>query len=276
MGGAQMVLKAPIEEQCEHIGLESCPDIAEGSVLYVDGDQQGGTAKLRTGLRANTDMAKELKELAVAMRGLEKLPGASQYVAALDPVRVLIEEAAKEAEEKATKQAEVEEVGTEEAVTGPTTARVDTVGGLQRGSAAEPLRALGYELASGYMAPADPKTTRRCMIDVGRECQCVYKVGAASEITALFSSPLCQTDLFVYAMSDQKPTWLFWAPAGQGIALRAVSLPVEARSVLAVCATIPDGSEMTELTPDPHCGMTWLGVTAPEATNSDEFPSRRM
>ncbi len=66
-------------------GLKGCPDLTEGVLDYVDGDQAGGDANLDAGIRKNA--AGQLKDFAESLRGLENLPGSDSF---MGPIREII------------------------------------------------------------------------------------------------------------------------------------------------------------------------------------------
>lgn len=99
-GGAQMVLKGPLTNRCNSAGLDGCDDIAEGTLLYAEGNAAKGERMLSRGLRANAGKVAELKEFAVAIQTIGKVPGAGQYAAPLQPAARLVLKIAEEQEER--------------------------------------------------------------------------------------------------------------------------------------------------------------------------------
>jgi OOP family OmpA-OmpF porin len=78
-GGAQLILKPPIESQCNQAGVTGCPEIVEGALTYVEGDKAKGKEQMLRGTAQNAPdnvkkFAKALKELQ-----LDKIPGAAKY-----------------------------------------------------------------------------------------------------------------------------------------------------------------------------------------------------
>lgn len=52
--GGSALIKAPVEQQCTRHGLEACPDLVNGIVLYVEGDEPGAEQMLRRAASKNT------------------------------------------------------------------------------------------------------------------------------------------------------------------------------------------------------------------------------
>lgn len=95
-----MILKTPVEDKCTELKLKSCDRLAQGIVLYVDGDKTTGYSELKAGIAANTDEPLKLKALASGLKLLQKAPGVGPYVAAMAPVVELVDDAATEALQK--------------------------------------------------------------------------------------------------------------------------------------------------------------------------------
>lgn len=78
-GGAQLILKPPMESQCNQAGITGCPEIVEGALIYIEGDQAKGKDQMLRGTATNAPdnvkkFAKAIKELQ-----LDKIPGAAKY-----------------------------------------------------------------------------------------------------------------------------------------------------------------------------------------------------
>jgi hypothetical protein len=63
--GGSALIKAPVEQQCSRYGLKGCPELVDGVILYVDGDERGGTQQLERAAAKNTPA--ELKRFAQAL-----------------------------------------------------------------------------------------------------------------------------------------------------------------------------------------------------------------
>lgn len=96
-GGAQLVLKSPIRDQCNASGLKGCEQIADGATLYADGKEAEGEQQLGAGLRANAGKITELKRFADGLALVGNVPGAGPYVAPMQPAIRLVQRVAAEA-----------------------------------------------------------------------------------------------------------------------------------------------------------------------------------
>ncbi|APR87412.1 hypothetical protein A7982_12761 [Minicystis rosea] len=80
-GGAQAVLKSPVESKCGSAGLKGCPELTDGVIFYVAGEEAKGKDLLVKGAAENAPA--KVKKFAKAIKGLKKVPGASSYTAKL-------------------------------------------------------------------------------------------------------------------------------------------------------------------------------------------------
>ena len=51
--GGSALIKAPIEQQCASHGLKGCPELVDGVMLYVDGDEPAAKRQLKLGASKN-------------------------------------------------------------------------------------------------------------------------------------------------------------------------------------------------------------------------------
>jgi hypothetical protein len=82
-GGASLVLKSPVEEQCNKAGLQGCPDVVGGVLVYVDGDKPKGKDQMLRGAAQNAP--EKVKQFAAEVRKLplDKIPGAQKYTSVI-------------------------------------------------------------------------------------------------------------------------------------------------------------------------------------------------
>jgi outer membrane protein OmpA-like peptidoglycan-associated protein len=78
-GGASVVLRSPIEDRCNQAGLQGCPDIVGGVLVYIDGDKPNGKDQMTRGAAANAP--DKVKAFAQTIRTLplDKIPGGQKY-----------------------------------------------------------------------------------------------------------------------------------------------------------------------------------------------------
>jgi len=87
-GGASMVLKSPVESKCTSSGLKGCPEMTDGVLLYISGDEAKGKEELSKSASMNSP--EKLKQFAMAIKELHKVPGAGSYTAKLDAIADII------------------------------------------------------------------------------------------------------------------------------------------------------------------------------------------
>lgn len=80
-GGAQLILKPPIEDRCNAAGVQGCPEIVQGALVYIEGDKVAGKDQMVHGAAQNApdkvkSFAKSIREMP-----LDKIPGAQKYTA---------------------------------------------------------------------------------------------------------------------------------------------------------------------------------------------------
>lgn len=92
----QVVLKSPVESKCKSSGLKGCPELTEGVLVYVDGDEAKGKDMLIKGAAANAPA--DVKKFAKQVKKLKKIPGAESYTKKIVEVaKILAVEAKKSA-----------------------------------------------------------------------------------------------------------------------------------------------------------------------------------
>jgi OOP family OmpA-OmpF porin len=78
-GGVSIVLKSPIQDQCDKAGVQGCPEIVDGALVYIEGDKPTGKDRMLRGAAQNAP--EKVKVFAGALRvlPLDKIPGAAKY-----------------------------------------------------------------------------------------------------------------------------------------------------------------------------------------------------
>lgn len=94
-GSASLLLKTPAESQCVEAGLKGCPQMAEGLVAYVEGDQARGQRLLSEGAAENAP--DDLRKFADIVVLLGNIPGAKQYAGPVFAVAEVLRSKAAEA-----------------------------------------------------------------------------------------------------------------------------------------------------------------------------------
>lgn len=76
-GSITVVLKSPVESKCSSAGLDGCPDLTKGVLIYVEGQKPEGKDLLIRGAAANSP--EKVRKFAKMIKDLKKIPGASGY-----------------------------------------------------------------------------------------------------------------------------------------------------------------------------------------------------
>lgn len=87
-GGAEIILKSPIEERCGSVGLQGCPEITQGVILYVEGKNEDGKLKIEQGAAQNAP--DKLRKFAKQLRLLKKIPGTGKYMKPVNEVAKIL------------------------------------------------------------------------------------------------------------------------------------------------------------------------------------------
>lgn len=94
-GSVKVVLKSPVESKCNSSGLKGCPELTEGVLVYVEGDEVKGKEMLIKGAAANAPA--DVKKFAKAVKQLKKVPGAESYTKKIVEVATILAAEAKKA-----------------------------------------------------------------------------------------------------------------------------------------------------------------------------------
>lgn len=263
MGGAQLVLKSPVQSKCEEMKLRGCEQLAEGIVLYVDGDKTRGYSALRAGLARNTGDPLKLKALATGLKLLQKAPGVGSYVAAMRPVIELIDDTANQAllerkdreEEGDEVEAKAEAKGAPRAPAAPSSGAEPSEGPQARSRRGG--RSMVGSVRTGTVLPGRD-AAEPCNLLGGRpgatQAQCSLVVTGPFLLTDLHGAG-CPQDLVVLAGDPEQPAWFILISAGKQAALHGSRLAVGKELPLTV-AYLP-----ATATPLPtQCAVTWSGT----------------
>jgi hypothetical protein len=264
VGGAQLVLKSPIEDRCTAAGLKGCEQIADGATLYADGNEPEGEQKLAQGLRANADKAAELRKFADALELVGKVPGAGQYAAPLQPAihlvqRIAAEAAEREAELKASAPPSPGDAETQKQAS-VTANQVQPNGASNAAEQRQGVPSLANSLplarsptqASFWQFSGNNQLTR-CRFPGTPMMLCTQEVTQARKIvTDVMVSTACSADVLIASRHRLNFDWLVYAPAGKGAEVHGASLPLEQKHSITV-AIVPKNDEVAL---DIRCGVT--------------------
>jgi len=87
--GASMLVKPPLQSQCQRLPIQGCSELVDGVILYVQGDKPGALEKIR--LAKDKNSPAQLKPFAKALRSASALPGAEDYATAMNDIADLID-----------------------------------------------------------------------------------------------------------------------------------------------------------------------------------------
>jgi hypothetical protein len=270
VGGAQLVLKSPIEDQCVSAGLNGCDSIAEGATLYADGNAKEGEHKLRRGLHANADKIAELKKFADGLALVSKIPGAGQYIGLLQPAILLVQQTAEEAEARQPRPVEPapEPADAKKRLTGAE-ARQENVQMLQKPELSEqppPPEPQPVPISTFWMVAGNTLASSCRFAGISR-MQCLHDViDSPKVVTDVIVSAACPVDVMVASRVALNFDWLVYAPAGKGVQAHGASLPLEPKHSFTV-ATAQKGDDVPL---DIRCGVTtvWHAVQGTALTNT--------
>ncbi len=251
--GASLLLKSPVQKACEEAGLQGCPDVADGVLLYIDGNKEEGKKKLVSGAADNSP--EDVQKFAAALRQLENIPGVSAYTAKVVEVAKILDKQSGGGsgddsgdEEKPKKRGKSK--GDD---SGDDSAPAEKPEKSKPAPPAPPGRAV-------ITADTDPSRFKSGMVkpsgDSKKSCNAPNATGSAScvkavkgplVVTDIHASQSCMPDLFVYAGAiDGEPTWLL---GGAALAVHGARLLVgEGEGLIIGVRQASDG-----------CSVLWSG-----------------
>jgi hypothetical protein len=281
-----MVLESPIADRCASAGLKGCPQITEGILLVVEGDKEGGTEKLRSGIAENAPG--DFQDFVAAMRLLGKVPGAGQYVAPINQVLATVSPTG--ATGKSAKPRKHRGDDDRTVATGGPQAGDDDEGRPQRLAAADgPAKAPAPPVVIAQAAP-DPKNdpskwegetitplthpqARQCSLGelspLGPNAtgRCVRVQPGPLVLTELDAPGGCTGELFALAGSLSAPRWVLYAPPSGALHLTRY-LVVREKEYLVVGTA---ATSENKLRGDMRCSITWGGFHLPDEPNPTEI-----
>lgn len=252
MSGAG-VLKSPVQDQCESVGLSGCPQIAEGVVLYADGKQADGQNKLKAGAAANNP--EDVREFAKALTTVTSLPipGVSQYVGPLHQIAELLATEAESSAPPVPKAAPpVPEQSSQE---------LAKEGESPREQASAIIASAGPTLAQTVSASTQAWSGRRQCHLFGRNVSCAPVQQGPFIVTDIVALPGCKDAMYIGSNARDNPyredvTYVFkWAVEAQQPGVHGAHLAVQPGESLLVAVEPKDGAAVE----DPGCVVSWSG-----------------
>lgn len=223
-GGVEIILKSPVESQCGSAGLKGCPELTSGVLIYVEGDEVKGKAKLLKGAAENAPA--NVRKFAAALKDLNKIPGTGAYMKTILKIADILASAPGA-----------------EAGPGAPVAR----GGGRPGA---PDDATGPR-ENGVVSPATSRSRVSCgpMAAYG---SCMWVVAGPMVLTELSVDPTCPAEMAAGAVrfsgALELPRWVAVNPHGLGGQRSMVR-----RGESLFLGVAGPGAN------DPRCSLTWSG-----------------
>jgi hypothetical protein len=256
LGGSALV-KAPVEQQCSRYGLKGCPELVDGVLLYVSGDERAATLRLKRA--ASKNVPAKIQRFARAISIALPAESGSEIVA------ILTGEVADEEhddgidnegiDEEALAEEEADEEDTEESTgarasfsgrfqSGATPARFERVQ-LSMAAQTDPTR-----LTTESVSPLRDADRTLCQIG-GSDAVCVRLESGPLIVTDAVTPPGCTTELIIGATNaDGRIGWI--APASSP-GFHGARFFVRSNQWVVVAAR---GSNIDE-PGDERCYVTW-------------------
>jgi hypothetical protein len=232
---SQLVLKAPLEDQCSDAGLRGCPELTDGILLYVQGEREEATSKLKSGAAKNAP--DELREFAKKIRLLKSIPGVDKYAEPLLEVADLL---ASEPGGKSSKTAEARSEGT------------------STDGSKEPGRPKG---TAGATVPSADTRSRKCNLYGDASWQANFSTGRCVNIamgpatlTDLQTTGACRDELAVGAGDPHSPTWVLIAKPSAALSIHGARYVAQEDESLFV---IQAGPNVDALSQGIDCVVSW-------------------
>lgn len=241
---ARAALKGPLADKCTEAGLKSCNRIAEGALLYVEGDTANGTADLKQGIADNGP--EELRGYAKKLRMVLDLPGVGAYAGRLNEIVAMMEGAADEAPSKAPAGGSASRAAVAPRESEPRALRAERSVDDMRTATATP----GADTNPRACPPA-----LSTALGAGA-CNLTRQYIGPLVVTDLYTTGDCPDDLFVLSGQPEEPRWLMLSRASGPLALHNAQLVVPADEPLFVGARSRTGSPLQR---DSRCSVTWSG-----------------
>ena len=86
---ASMVVKPPLQSECQRMPIRGCGELVDAVLLYVEGDKAAAAGKIREAKNENTPA--QLKPFAQALRDTASLPGTGDLAAPMNEIADLLD-----------------------------------------------------------------------------------------------------------------------------------------------------------------------------------------
>ncbi len=224
-GTAQLVLKPPIREKCEDVGLRGCDELSDGVVLFVDGDKDAAIKEIKRGAAKNAP--EKLREFASAVKLLKAIPGAQQYTGPLLEVADLIVPDEGKPGSKGPHKSAAPSRSTKNAASSESTASESTASEPGEAQPApDPIGRITFSLV-----PSVDTRARACSLfsearwDADRwTSRCVRVVHGPIVVTDVQAGDTCHDRLVVGSGDPINPRWVIVGQSASSIAVHGAAL----------------------------------------------------
>jgi hypothetical protein len=291
---SRVIIERPIADQCETTGLKGCPQLTEGVLLFLEGDQQRARHQLHLAVNANEP--EEVLAFADALKTISQLPGAGQFTASIQQVIDILATAAKQADGRSASRRREPGAGrassrrqgepddsdqSERNESTPVRSRVpaEHVSAMKTAVVLPASPAAQWQPSSSdfdgkTVIPAIDETTRACALTgtmwpsgEANKGYCVRVSRGPLVITDLHSPSACPAELFALAVPQpgdlSTPRWAVYAQPANAINVSGGTLTVR-DSEYFVIGTMSTSDQ--KIKRDLRCSITWSGWRPPAAT----------
>ncbi len=266
--GVSFIIKDPIIEKCTSAGIQGCPDLTDGVILFVEGKQDEGKEKVLHGAAANSP--EQLREFAVILQLIGKIPGTEEYMGPiLEVAKIILDEAKSPPSSKKGKTTPSAAVADKRAEHDrddkPTASPV--VVQFPPG----PVRTLTADtdaerIQSGITAPALNPSHVACDSPFGLgSAWCTTVAKGPFVVTDLHTGPGCQGDVFAAATDPEARVWAVAGSPLLPLVVHGGRLLVKQGESLVLGAGGKGASE-------PRCAVTWTGFKPYKRHEAQDMP----
>jgi hypothetical protein len=263
---ARLILEKPVADQCASAGLDGCPELTDGTLLYLEGNDEEALPKIEQAARANEPS--KVQEFAAHLEMLSKLPGADSFAGPIHKVAALLASSAETSAPKIQPQQLPQQAqprmdpNWDSAPTKtrePDRAKPIAVNLTDDGPAAAPAPDPA-DVEGGTVVPALENGAIACQVDPlvpglpPTPALCLNAAIGPLLVTDLHASGACASDLFIVDGPPGAPRWTLQSPAHTPLHVTGARLAARKGEtvVFAVAAS-------AKSRPDARCAVTWSG-----------------
>lgn len=249
--GVGTILKSPIDERCQTAGLKGCPELTEGVIAYIEGDNARGLNLVGKAAAANTP--EDLRVFADMLGTLESIPGAKQYAGPVFEIAKALREKAAAVE---SQTASVMPASTQPTAA-PAAPKVVTVDFAQ------------LDRRAGQVRPFFEEGRRQCG-DLPWSACAPTREGPLV-LTDLSLSPACGSSVLVFVTSETNPPQTNRARRTLFGPITGGQWPVEPGDTLVVAVF---GKDLADARSHDGCTVSWAGFVpkTPSHGIDDKLP----